>query len=106
MNVVADALEAAALEVVRVSRLAPSTPDTDVLRIAVDREAVLLTCDKDVGDLGFRDARSHAGDVLVRLRRRTDQERATRVVALFEEQASRLADAFTVLSNTGVRIRA
>lgn len=104
-DVVADALEGASVELVRVSRLAPSTPDTDVLRIAVDRDAVALTLDRDFGDLVFRDARPHTGVVLVRLRRMTDLDRAIRVVALFDDRAARLSEAFTVLSNTGIRIR-
>lgn len=104
-DVVADALESASLEVVRVSRLAPSAPDTDVLGITFERGAVLVTFDKDFGDLVFRDARRHTGVVLVRLRRMTDQDRAKQVVALFAERATRLAGAFTVLSNTGVRVR-
>jgi predicted nuclease of predicted toxin-antitoxin system len=54
-------------DVVFVAELAPSITDDDVLRDANDRNAVLVTADKDFGELVFRQGAVHAGVVLLRL---------------------------------------
>lgn len=43
----------------------PSIPDTQVLQIAFDRKAVLLTEDKDFGELVHRLRMPHCGILLV-----------------------------------------
>jgi len=54
-------------DVVFVAELAPSITDDDVLRDANDRNAVLVTADKDFSELVFRQGAVHAGVVLLRL---------------------------------------
>lgn len=43
-------------EVFSVARLAPSAPDEQVIQIAVDRQCILLSFDRDHGDLIFGQA--------------------------------------------------
>ena len=80
-------------------------PDTDVLAIAVNRQALLLTQDKDFGELIFRRGLPHAGIVLIRLVGLAPADRAQLVSDLIRDHAIELADAFTVVSDSGVRIR-
>ena len=54
-------------EVIYVAELSPSVSDEEVLRQANARNAVLLTTDKDFGDLVFRQGLAHYGVVLLRL---------------------------------------
>lgn len=62
------ALRAAGHDVAWVAEIARSIPDTEVLRLAREQERVLLTSDKDFGDLAFRVGLLHeAGIVLFRL---------------------------------------
>ena len=53
-------------QVVWVAELSPSAPDEDVLAIAVTHHAVLVTEDKDFGELVYRRGLAHSG--VVRLR--------------------------------------
>jgi predicted nuclease of predicted toxin-antitoxin system len=48
--------------VVYVAELSPSVPDEEVLRQASTGNAVLITADKDFGDLVFRQGLAHSGD--------------------------------------------
>jgi predicted nuclease of predicted toxin-antitoxin system len=50
-----------------VAELAPSISDDDVLKEANSQSALLLTEDKDFGELVYRLGRVHAGIVLIRL---------------------------------------
>ena len=54
-------------EVVHVADLAPSISDEEVLALAVEREALLITNDRDFGELVFVGASRHAGVLLLRL---------------------------------------
>ena len=54
-------------DVVYVAELSPSVADEEVLQQANARRAVLLTADKDFGQLVFRQGLVHSGVVLLRL---------------------------------------
>ncbi len=54
-------------QVLYVAELAPSLPDEEIIRDANRRQALLLTADKDLGELVYRLGRVHAGVVLLRL---------------------------------------
>jgi predicted nuclease of predicted toxin-antitoxin system len=54
-------------DVVYVAELSPSITDEEVLQQANARSAVLLTTDKDFGELVFRQDRVHSGVLLLRL---------------------------------------
>jgi predicted nuclease of predicted toxin-antitoxin system len=72
---IADALREAGHEVTSIAEISPGIADDRVLRLANDTEAVLVTCDKDFGELIFRQHRAHAGVVLVRLAGHSPVER-------------------------------
>ena len=45
----------------------PRAPDNDILAFAVREDRIVITNDKDFGELVFRDHRPHRGVVLLRL---------------------------------------
>lgn len=78
--------------------------DRDVLEIARGEQRVLITNDRDFGELVFRQHVPHAGVILFRL---GDEELAVKAAWLQYVLASfsdRLSD-FIVVSERGVRIR-
>lgn len=91
--------------VLAIVEMEPSISDAAVLDIANQQERVLLTGDKDFGELVYRDRRYAFGIVLVRLTGLTATAKAEVVVSVVEEHADRLAHAFTVISLNNVRIR-
>jgi predicted nuclease of predicted toxin-antitoxin system len=88
-----------------IAELAPSIDDDEVLRLANDRNALLLTEDKDFGELVFRLRRVHSGVVLLRLTGMTSAAKADTVAQVLQEREGELVDAFTVISSNSVRVR-
>jgi uncharacterized protein (DUF433 family)/predicted nuclease of predicted toxin-antitoxin system len=83
----------------------PVMVDPDVLAVAMTEHAILLTQDKDFGELVVRLGMNHCGMVLIRLAGMAAQVRAQWVSELFRDHATELPNAFTVISPGGVRIR-
>lgn len=53
-RLICDFLEARGHDVLRASSFPPGTPDHEILRVAVADGRVVLTSDKDFGELVFR----------------------------------------------------
>jgi predicted nuclease of predicted toxin-antitoxin system len=92
-------------QVRHMGEIAASSPDTDVLEIANQYGALLLTEDKDFGDLVIRDRRKATGVLLVRLEGFTPLERAEVIARVVREHGEYLLKAFTVIKPRLVRIR-
>jgi predicted nuclease of predicted toxin-antitoxin system len=114
MNVVADeSVDRAVVErlrqdgqaVVWIAELAPGITDDEVLREANDRGALLLTADKDFGELVYRQGSVHGGVVLIRLAGLPNSTKAEVVAEVFRDRAAELPGAFTVLTPGVVRLR-
>ena len=88
-----------------VAEMEPSLPDETVLAMANQQAALLLTADKDFGELIFRQRRVSAGVVLIRLAGLSPATKAMVVSTAIREHASELRHAFTVISPGMVRIR-
>lgn len=91
--------------VIAIAESFSSIPDTQVLQIAVDRKAVLLTEDKDFGELVHRLRMNHCGILLVRLLKLGSAEKSRRVMDVIMNQGNELMHSFSVLSNEHLRIR-
>jgi predicted nuclease of predicted toxin-antitoxin system len=79
--------------------------DENVLARAAGAGRVLLTADKDFGELVYRLRRAHAGVVLLRLSGVSAGERAELVSAVFRDRATELHGSFTVIDRDAVRVR-
>jgi predicted nuclease of predicted toxin-antitoxin system len=92
-------------DVVYVAELSPSITDEQVLQEANSRKALLLTQDKDFGELVYRLGRVNEGVVLIRLAGLPPLLKAEIVAKLLQDHATELPGAFSVISPGGVRIR-
>jgi len=79
--------------------------DDDVLARAAGAGSVLLTADKDFGELVYRLRRAHAGVILLRLAGMAAEERAELVSTVLRERAVELPGSFTVIDRDAVRVR-
>jgi predicted nuclease of predicted toxin-antitoxin system len=80
--------------------------DEEILALASDQGALLLTSDKDFGGLVYHKLHNHAGVVLLRLPDTlTPEQKAELVSEVFRLHASELPGRFTVVTPTSVRIR-
>jgi predicted nuclease of predicted toxin-antitoxin system len=92
-------------DVVYVAELSPSITDAEVLQQANAHSAVLLTADKDFGELVFRQGLVHSGVVLLRLAGLANVTKAEIVAEICREHTAELTGAFSVVSPGQVRIR-
>jgi predicted nuclease of predicted toxin-antitoxin system len=88
-----------------VAELSPSTRDEDVLAMANDKKAVLITNDKDFGELVFRRRLINSGVVLLRLGGLSDSGKADLVSIAVTDHGHELDGAFTVVEPGLIRIR-
>ena len=102
---VVDALRADGHDVSYVAELQPGIADDDVLAMADADEAVVVTTDKDFGELVFRQGRTHHGVVLLRLHGLTNDQKARNAARGIAEHEAELPRAFTVIDANRIRIR-
>lgn len=82
----------------------PGMPDREVLAVARDEERVLLTNDRDFGELIFRQRLTHQGVILFRLQSVSLDAKLTAMREVLLHHADQLG-AFLVVSAAGVRVR-
>lgn len=88
-----------------VAELEPGISDEVVLSLANQEESVLLTADKDFGELVFRQRRIISGVILIRLAGLAPKDKADIVVSVVSERVEELLHSFTVIAPKVVRIR-
>jgi len=99
------ALREAGYDVMAVKEVAPSSPDSQVLRLADTGQRVLLTFDKDFGELVFLWGLRSAGIILVRLPEMPVSQRIARLLDVLPGLASQAPGHFVVVTEDDIRIR-
>jgi len=92
-------------EVSYVAEMSPGVMDEVVLRESRNSASVLITADKDFGELIFRQRQASTGVLLVRLFGLGPAMKASMVSAAIQEHGRKLPGAFAVLSPGNIRIR-
>jgi predicted nuclease of predicted toxin-antitoxin system len=92
-------------DTIAVVRSQPGLPDIDVLALANDEHRILLTDDRDFGQLVFQLRLPHAGVILFRLRHKILTVRQRRLEEVLEQYPESL-DEFIVVTDWGFRIAA
>ncbi len=92
-------------EVLSVGTLAAGASDDSVLELANELDAVLVTEDKDFGDLIFARGRRTLGVILMRPSGLGPQARGEVLRSVVREQPSDLLHSLVVITSTGIRIR-
>ncbi len=114
MNLVADesvdqriieGLRLAGHKIVSVAEEAGGSADDQVLALAETHGTVLLTADKDFGELVYRQQLAHRGVILLRQAGLSIEARVEAVRAILEAHADEVAGSLTVISPASARIR-
>ena len=79
--------------------------DEDVLEIANKHNAILLTGDKDFGELVFRKGKVTKGVILIRVLGVPQEEKTRIVLEVFKQHAKDFIESFTVISKKKIRIK-
>jgi predicted nuclease of predicted toxin-antitoxin system len=102
---VVELLRSGAHDVLAVSETMPQAQDQDILARAVREKRILVTNDKDFGELVYRSGQAHYGVVLLRLHDESPTNRVRILRALIDRYSDRLVQHFTVATEGSVRIR-
>lgn len=102
---IVDMLREAGHEVLYVAEIEPGISDQVVLERSRERGVLLVTTDKDFGELVFRQGLYTNGVVLLRLAGLSQSKKAETVANVFAQHGSEMAQAFSVISPNMVRIR-
>jgi predicted nuclease of predicted toxin-antitoxin system len=92
-------------DVVYMSDVAPRASDAEVMNRAQSETRLLLTEDKDFGDLIFRQRRSVPGVVLLRIGALQRQRKPERLVAVIDRFGNSLFGRYTVIEESRFRSR-
>lgn len=102
---VVDQLRMDGHEVWYVTEMEPGISDDTVLERAKQELAILLTADKDFGELVFRQKRIAMGVILTRLSGLSPWQKAEIVSIAINRHLPELENAFTVIVPGSIRIR-
>jgi predicted nuclease of predicted toxin-antitoxin system len=92
-------------DILYASEARPGSPDTDWLTKAELERRILLTSDKDFGDLVFRDSLNSHGIVLLRIGELTVAETLARLQAVWSVIEANPTGSFIVVTQTKIRVR-
>lgn len=98
-------LRAAGHDVLYVAEAAAGLSDSDVIALASREMRLLLTEDKDFGDLVFRRDRAIPGVVLLRVGREHPALKAIRLSAAIDRYGDELFGRYTVIEGSRFRSR-
>lgn len=79
-------------------------PDEDVLALAREEQRILITNDRDFGELVFRHRLAHSGIVFFRMRDQATATKLARMQTLLQDYGDQL-DQFVVVTDRQVRVR-
>jgi predicted nuclease of predicted toxin-antitoxin system len=88
-----------------IAEISPGIDDATILGQANANNALLLTLDKDFGELVFRQDLVHAGVILIRLAGLQPNTKAELVATVLRDRGTELLNAFSVISPGSIRIR-
>ena len=98
------ALRSSGYDVLAIAEIARRAEDLHVIRMALEQDRILLTEDKDFGQLVFAQAQQSAGVVLIRYPSRNRRDLPIAVMDFIRQSGASLGDRFAVVTPGRVRI--
>ncbi len=102
---VAEYLRSSGYDVLVVAETMPRADDADILTRATAEGRIVITNDKDFGELVFRSWQAHKGVLLLRLRDDSAGNRVRVVKSVLDGHGNRLPGQFVVATESSVRVR-
>lgn len=84
----------------------PKAKDADILQMAVAEKRMVITMDKDFGELVYRSGLPHAGVLILRMEDATGQEKALVLDEILKKFSTEIPGMFCVYQDNCLRIRA
>jgi predicted nuclease of predicted toxin-antitoxin system len=93
-------------DVLAVGEAMPQAEDAAILARAVQESRIVVTNDKDFGELVFRSGQPHGGIILLRLRDESSENRVRVMRAVLDQCKDSLPNRFVVATESQIRVRA
>ncbi len=104
-KIIVDFLRREKKEVLYIAEFKKGISDEEIIKIANREKSVLLTCDKDFGEMVFRQKKINEGVILIRLAGLSPLKKAQIVVEAIRNYHREMLKNFTVITPGGIRIR-
>ena len=98
-------LRASGFKVYSILEQSPGISDTEVLLLSDKINCILLTEDKDFGELTHKMNKRHQGIILIRIMGVSRSEKILMAIEYIKSNFSKLAGRFSVLTRHGIRIK-
>jgi len=82
----------------------PAIKDKEILKIAIEEDRVLITNDKDFGDLVFFNKLSHKGVILLRHRSENTKTKGKSLESFLKNYSRKISNKFIVIDESKIRI--
>ena len=102
---IVQALRGAGFDVFSVAEECPAVSDSTVLNLCQKKKRILITNDKDFGELVFLEKRAARGILLLRFDLEATDQKVRRVLDFLKFHESKLEKNFVVLTEYNARIR-
>lgn len=83
----------------------PRMKDENILKIANSEDRIVITMDKDFGELVYRSGLTHSGVLVLRLEEAKSDEKVKIIEKIITEYSEKLLNNFCVFQNGKLRIR-
>lgn len=83
----------------------PSLKDSEIINIAKEENRILLTNDKDFGELVFRQKKVPKGVILIRAANQSSSNKLELIKDLLKKAEKEIEENFVVVNEAGIRIR-
>ena len=102
---VEDFLKKSGFDIKTVRDIDSKAKDSEILRTAVNEKRMIVTMDKDFGDLVYRSGKRHSGILLLRLEAATGDQKVKvveRIIRIFKKE---IRNKFCVYQDDRLRIK-
>lgn len=87
-----------------VQDISSSISDNEVLQIALTENRIIITRDKDFGDMVFRDKKEHLGIILLRLEIKHPRNQAAVIEKVINEYSDQISGNFTIATDYSIKV--
>lgn len=92
-------------KVISIRDLNPEMQDEVIIELAVKEDAIIITMDKDFGELIYKENKNHKGILLLRLEDAVAEEKLAVIQNIFPIRLNKIKNNFAVFQNGILRIR-
>ncbi len=92
-------------KIISIRKINSQMPDLEILKLANEEKALIITMDKDFGELVYKEFSLHYGILLLRLEDAVAEEKLSVIRNIFQNSYSQIKNNFSVYQNGKLRIR-